>query len=1631
MFNKPTFGANTPGTSFGFGSTNANNTGPFGSSNLFAKPNTTGFGQQQSTFGQPSSSIFPNTQNAGASMFPSTGTSGFGSQSTPQTSFGSGLFGQQQQQQPAANNIFGSSTFGQQNKPFGFSSQPTSQTNLFGQPSQPQQSLFQSAGSSNIFGGSTFGSNTTMGVTGTGAVKFNPVTGTDTMQKSGVSTTINTKHHCITCMKEYDSKSLEELRFEDYQANRKGPAAAAPFGASPFGGTQPSVPLFGQTDNKPAFGTGTGFGQQPMGGFGTSAPTFGTQNTANRGVFGNQTPGFGAIGPTNSGFGAFGSTTSNASAFSSAQNKPFGTTTTTMFGNTQNQPQATPFGSNFFGQTSQASTGSFFGKPAQSTFGTGSTFSFGQTQTPATQNTTNMFQSKPVFGLTQTSSTPFGQTTQTGFGASTFNKPVTFNQPQSTFNVGGQSNMFSMNQPKPTFFGGTTTGSSPFGSTFQSTSLFPSSQPLTQQQPDLFNQQNNNENKDVSLLSTNQFGRSSYLSGLLPLDKMPQNPPLYATNPDEIKKILSPSNQVERSVSKKPQLKMGAFKNETSALFDVEDDLESIQKYHSLSAKKLVIKNKPDIKETYDPDYKLLLTSPSNTITSPNKENYKPSTSELGTPLRKNLRDNRTLKHSSLSGDGDGILPAGIISSTIDPGSGGDTIHNRFNTIAEHDADREDPPTFDCGAGDADRKLNRCGVTLTRAEYYTLPSLEELDNLVSEGKCIVKGFTIGRKGYGNVYFPDEMNVANLNLDEIIHFRYRELVVYPDDNLKPPLGEGLNRPAQVTLDRIYPRVKQTKEIIDDPDQIMASGFPEQLIKTSAKRGIKFIDYRPETGSWVFQVNHFSKYGFTESDDEECELSVLKKELKSTEKLISKFDKPKIPLSQTRMLTDNEDVNSMCTDEGDQRERDVLHKSMGIDLIEAEDSSMTDYSPRDDLFYDPSNQVQLMKATFFSEVDQDEESISSSESHMSFEKKELFDSTKVQVNTRNPPVRPKVRTVFALKEYQPDYSHIRSLRCYCDFGVFKVNSFKVGWSRGFQHYDFYSGRNMKRGLHQITLKQSHTSVIFYDSIKKAIGAAVEFSVIENMAELESEQLPIFTMANGRKYLLELNRIFENALSRSSGDEEKLYNDVITLCYSLWGPGRKTNPFVKARVSEWLKKSIEKEVVINSRELKYESLSTKLSTIFNLLTCYNIEEAAKVAMDCNFINLSMIISQVILSSKPRWMMEQQLETWYKNFITDHISQDLLKIYLLLAGISFKDSVNVCYGLDWKRALGIHLWYIVPAAAQMHSVIQSYTDGFETLGYAKSPNLSYDEDKTDVYHILYHILLLYQNGSHRLSKVLSPFTYSSILTDYRLSWLLMLLFKYLNVGSIDKCEEDHIHTNFSSQLEELGLWSDAIFPLLFLKNGPLKTSLVTKLLERNLSIDSNEETKIIEEKLVKQYHIPASLIHRLKAEKCYLHKKYWLAYSHYLHAKEWDKSNRIFVEHLLCKLFLQSEEDLILTLIEKFIPGKDFINNWDNELGLIYDIYQIERRFKVARGNSELLQLQREMIEVCHKLKKFPLFSVHHKLCLADLSKRCMVMYQGLAAQMENICLKPSLEDLFEWFVMPPDYVSLAKNGYVIQKF
>lgn len=72
-------------------------------------------------------------------------------------------------------------------------------------------------------------------------------------------------------------------------------------------------------------------------------------------------------------------------------------------------------------------------------------------------------------------------------------------------------------------------------------------------------------------------------------------------------------------------------------------------------------------------------------------------------------------------------------------------------------------PADDC----VDYELPKCKLVLRRPEYYTRPSIGTLDiQVTDEQECLVRDFTVGREGYGEVTFLGVTNVYGLNLDEI-------------------------------------------------------------------------------------------------------------------------------------------------------------------------------------------------------------------------------------------------------------------------------------------------------------------------------------------------------------------------------------------------------------------------------------------------------------------------------------------------------------------------------------------------------------------------------------------------------------------------------------------------------------------------------------------------------------------------------------------------------------------------------------------------------------------------------------------------------------------------------------------------
>lgn len=844
---QPAFGASTT-PAFGSASTpafGAASSPAFGATSTpaFGSTSSPAFGSSGSAFGVSTAPVFGSGGAFGASSTPA-----FGASSTPSFSFGSSpAFGQ-------STSAFGSSAFGTSTTPFGAQSSP------FG-----TQATTPSFGSSS-FGQSSFGGQ--RGGSRVAAYSPTPEVDTSASQPAG-------KLESISAMPVYKDKSHEELRWEDYQLGDKGgpsPAAQSSGGAIGFGAaitqTNPfaSSSTFGQSSANPfsstassnpfaskpsAFGgsvlgssTTATFGSSPFGTSTTSNP-FGSTSSTTTSVFGTSTPAFGA----NSSPSLFGSSTSNAfgsspSIFGSA---PASGTTSAFgsglsFGNTQSSPlfqSTTPTlgpANPVFGQTASS-----FGQSAPA-FGQSNLFS-----TPSTGFGGNMFSSAPSL-LSTSNPMGFGQTTPS------LSTPFQSAQPAQTAGSFGFAN-FGQTQSAgtsgfggmPSIFGQSTFGQSP---AIQS-SVVAQPVPVT------------NPFGTLPAMPQMSIGRSGtatsvqYGISTLPVVDKPA--------PIRISSLLTSRHLSQRRI-RLPARKYHPKNDGLKVPFYTDDDeTPSTPKADALfvpreNPRALVIRPL----EQWPPRTYSERLSPSKD-TTPHYENVKAS-GEVSTSLngsKASNKDKEPVENGKHHLDTVNLnqKPSGMENDFTqkgrdsNPGVTGPRTGEAAAIVYEH------------GPG-----IEALMPKLRHSDYYTEPRIQELaaKERAEPGFCRhVKDFVVGRHGFGSIRFIGETDVRGLDIESLVQFNNREVIVYMDDSKKPPVGQGLNKPAEVTLLNIKCFDKRTGIQYKEGPKI--SRYMDMLKKKAEDQGAEFVSYDPIKGEWKFRVSHFSTYSFGSEDEDHSVIS----------------------------------------------------------------------------------------------------------------------------------------------------------------------------------------------------------------------------------------------------------------------------------------------------------------------------------------------------------------------------------------------------------------------------------------------------------------------------------------------------------------------------------------------------------------------------------------------------------------------------------------------------------------------------------------------------------------------------------------------------------------------------------------
>lgn len=806
---------------------NATGTGAFGQS--------TGFGNTGGGFGASSST--PATgfgaTNAGTSLFggtqPAATGGGFGS------SAGTGIFGAPK---PATTGMFGGAT---------------------AQPAPAGTGLFGGGGTS-----TGFGATPSTGTTGFGATNNN-APGTSLFGQ-------NANQPKPAGFGGFGGTGTTTGGFGSTNTTNTGTTG---FGA-PSGGTS----LFGGQNNQaPAAGTGLfGNTQQQnntLGGFGSTGNTLGGQTQSGTGLFGGQNKP--ATGGLLGGFGNTNTTTiTGTSAFGAATTpaNPFGGAT-----NNANQTQ----GTGMFGKPASTGT-SLFNTPQQTGTGGGGMFSGlnNQTQQQPAQGT-GMFGS---LGQNNQQKTGFGSTLGQSTGGGIFGN--TNNQQATGGGMFGTSTQQQQQQQGGSVFGGSQNQQQPQSlstnindlSAYGSASLF----------SNLASDETQNPGPLATPLSGNKNNKLKSRS-ILPMYKLsPANASRFVTpqkrgfgfsystygTPSSASSVSSTPGGMGQSLlmaSASRGLNKSISTSSLRRSFNVEDSVLAPGAFSASSGprfnshKKLIINKdlrsdlftspaKKDLGQDINGARKLTKRVSFDTSIAPSIENgAQEPESQTPDASFQNAQGLGYLRPSTRQTNGANG------SKTATPSQAApemEQVKGKELAIVPEEAFSPPPPAVRVShAGDREP-----------GAYWMNPPREEIESMSRTQRQKVVDFTVGREHVGSVSFKVPVDLSNIDLDHIfdniVILEPRSATVYPVAAKKPPMGKGLNVPAQISLEQSWPRARDKRTRVQDTT---GARFAKHIERLKKIENTTFIDYDPESGVWTFAVEHFTTYGLDEDEDED--------------------------------------------------------------------------------------------------------------------------------------------------------------------------------------------------------------------------------------------------------------------------------------------------------------------------------------------------------------------------------------------------------------------------------------------------------------------------------------------------------------------------------------------------------------------------------------------------------------------------------------------------------------------------------------------------------------------------------------------------------------------------------------------
>ncbi|KAG7998167.1 hypothetical protein I3843_01G245000 [Carya illinoinensis] len=904
--------------------------------------------------------------------------------------------------------------------------------------------------------------------------------------------------------------------------------------------------------------------------------------------------------------------------------------------------------------------------------------------------------------------------------------------------------------------------------------------------------------------------------------------------------------------------------------------------------------------------------------------------------------------------------------------------------------------------------------TLRSAEYYMRPCLNELATweLEDPGYCSrVLDFTVGRVGYGSVKFLGKTDIRWLDLDDILKFHRHEIVVYEDENAKPGVGQGLNKAAEVTL------VLQVRSLGFEEGKLEM--IVEKLRIIAERQGACFISFDPANGEWKFLVQHFSRFGLNEDDEEDIVMDDA-------------------TVIQNPMGMNGGEAPDIDEETGMGATSVVLSHSLpahlGLDPVRMREMQMLMFTDEEEEAEDTSEIPAYQKPSFGKDsVRSPFRNSAQMMSHRSTppvaRKAPLpmleYDHGNFDSNSPGAILMAQQNKGLSLRPLKPEGSgfkldlkkktpvtgsHSRNI---VDAGLFMGRSFRVGWGPNgiLVHTGTPVGSNDSHRVLSsvITLAKVATDEVVRDENNKVREELVDLAfdsplnlhkeINQETKEVEvgSFKLRLRKLVSDRLMLSEICRSYGDIIERrlevpglSSSSRVVLSHQVMVweLIKVLFSDRENSSqlkslvadneedmmqdmkeassdvdiealPLIRrAEFSLWLQESVCPRVQDTISSLNESSY---LEHVFLLLTGRQLDAAVELAASTGDVRLACLLSQAGGSMVNRADVAQQLDLWRINRLDfSFIEEDRLRLYELLAG-NIHGSLHGMK-VDWKRFLGLLMWYQLPPDTSLPIVFHTYQDLVDD-GKAPYPVPVYiDEGPVEKavnwsteerFDFSYYLMLLHASGEGEFDLLKAMFTALSSTNDpldYHMIWHQRAVLEA--IGAITSNDLHVLDMGLVSQLLCLGKCHWAIYVILHMpyrEDFPyLHASLIREILFQYCECWSSDESQ---RQFIENLGVPVVWLHEAMAIYCGYYGDFSKALENFLQCAHWQKAHTILITTVAHKLFLSAKHSEIWRLATCMEDHKSEIENWDLGAGIYISFYLL--RSSLQEDNNAMSEL------------------------------------------------------------------------------